>query len=152
MLCGKIASGKSTLARRLAEGCGTVLLSEDHLLSALYPGEITTIDDYVRCATRLRKAIGPLIVDLLRHDVSVVLDFQANTPATRSWMRALFEAAGADHCLHVLSASDDVCLERLRLRNAEGGHQYQVSDEDFATFTARFVPPSPNEGFNLVET
>ena len=64
MLCGKIASGKSTLAKRLARAPGTVLLSEDQLLSTLYPGEIKTLDDYVRCAGRLREAIAPLIQEL----------------------------------------------------------------------------------------
>jgi hypothetical protein len=64
MLCGKIASGKSTLAKRLAQAPGTVLLSEDQLLSTLYPGEIKTLDDYARCAGRLREAIAPLIQEL----------------------------------------------------------------------------------------
>ena len=42
MFCGKIATGKSTFASRLSQAHDTVLLSEDHFLSKLYPGEITT--------------------------------------------------------------------------------------------------------------
>ncbi len=36
-LCGKIASGKSTLAQQLVRGQQAVLLSEDTWLAALYP-------------------------------------------------------------------------------------------------------------------
>ena len=45
LLCGKIASGKSTLAATLAEQPNTLLLKEDLLLATLYPGEIVTLDD-----------------------------------------------------------------------------------------------------------
>lgn len=40
-LCGKIASGKSTLAQQLVRGQQAVLLSEDTWLAVLYPGQIT---------------------------------------------------------------------------------------------------------------
>ena len=70
MLCGRICAGKSTLAGRLAEGPGVVVLSEDHFLARLYPGEIETLGDYVRCAERLRDAVGPHVQSLLRAGVS----------------------------------------------------------------------------------
>ncbi|MDP9412656.1 MAG: ATP-binding protein [Pseudomonadota bacterium] len=151
MLCGKIAAGKSTLAARLAEAESTVLLSEDHLLARLYPGEINTIDDYVRCATRLREAIGSHIVTLLRQGVSIVLDFQANTLAARGWMRGLFEQAGARHQLHYLRTSDKTCRMRLQARNAAGTHDYQVSEAEFDLFTRFFVVPGPEEGFHVIQ-
>ncbi|MEG2632911.1 MAG: AAA family ATPase, partial [Comamonas sp.] len=37
MLCGKIAAGKSTLARQLAAAPRTVRINEDDWLSSLYP-------------------------------------------------------------------------------------------------------------------
>lgn len=150
MLCGKIASGKTTLAARLSGMPNTVLLKEDVFLSLLYPDEIRNLDDYRRCSGRLKKALGPHIVELLRAGVSVVLDFQANTPAARGWMRSLFEAAGAAHQLHYLRADDATCKERLAKRNAEGAHEYQVSEADFDLFTSHFVTPDSGEGFNLV--
>jgi predicted kinase len=150
MLCGKIAAGKSTLAARLCAAERAVLLSEDHLLSRLYPGEIKTIDDYVQCVTRLREAIGSHIISLLRHGTSVVLDFQANTPAARGWMRELFERAGAKHTLHYLQTSDETCRSRLRARNAAGTHDYRVSEADFELFTRFFVPPGAEEGFAVL--
>jgi hypothetical protein len=42
-LCGKMAAGKSTFAKRLARAKNAVLLVQDELLGALYPGEIQSI-------------------------------------------------------------------------------------------------------------
>lgn len=149
LICGKIAAGKSTLARRLANNPATVMISEDHWLARLYPGEINSIDDYIRCAGLLRDVIGDHVVSLLRLGLSVVLDFPANTPGQRQWMRKVFETAGAAHELHYLDLPDAVCKARLRQRNAEGTHDFAASDKEFDAITAYFVPPAVDEGFNV---
>lgn len=150
MFSGKIASGKSTLAAQLAATHECVILSEDHLLSRLYPGEVTTIEDYVRVAGRLRSAIETHVEELLRQGIDVVLDFQANTPAARAWMRRLFEGAGAEHQLHYIVASNEACKKRLRRRNEDARHEYQVSEAEFDLFTSHFVAPAGTERFNVV--
>ena len=149
MICGKIAAGKSTLAAQL-EVAGALCLSEDALLAALYPDEITSPKDYVRCAARLRAAIGPHVVGLLQAGVSVVLDFPANTVANRDWMRGLFTQACADHQLHLLNVPDEVCLARLHARNAAGDHPFTATEDQFRLFSAHYVPPSAEEGFTVV--
>ena len=149
LLCGKIAAGKSTLARRLAERPGTVLISEDHFNSTLYPDEIKTIEDYGRYSSRVRAAMGPHVTALLKAGLSVVLDFQANTVSVRRWMRTIIDESKADHELHVLDVPDEECKRRLRARNQAGAHPYQVSDAEYELFTRYFVPPSAEEGFNV---
>jgi predicted kinase len=149
MICGKIAAGKSTLAARLTVRPGTIRISEDAWLACLYKDEQKTIEDYVRNSRRLREVMGDHIVALLEAGLSVVLDFPANTPARRQWMRSLFERAGADHRLHFLDVPDDVCKARLRARNAAGTHAFEASDAEFDLFTSYFVPPSPDEGFEV---
>ena len=150
LVCGKIAAGKSTLCRQLATEAGTVLLSEDDWLAGLYPGEISSLPDYVRCSGRLRALIGPHVADLLRAGISVVLDFPANTLATRAWMRSIIEASGAAHALHLLELDDETCKARLRRRNAGGEHAFQASEAEFDLFTRHFVPPQAEEGFDVV--
>lgn len=150
LLCGKIASGKSTLAAKLAAAPGAVVMCEDHWLARLYPGEVRSVSDYVRCSDRLRAAIGGHVVTLLRLGVSVVLDFPANTITARAWMRSLFEQAGAAHRLHLLDVSDETCRARLHERNASGIHDFAPSEADFALITRRFVPPSAAEGFDII--
>ncbi|WP_198969171.1 AAA family ATPase [Xylophilus sp. ASV27] len=150
LVCGKIGSGKSTLAQRLAAQPATVLISEDHWLACLYPGEIQALPDYVRCAGRLRQAMAGHVEALLRAGVSVVLDFPSNTVASRAWARARFEAAGVAHRLHFLDLPDAVCKARLRARNAAGEHPFQTTDAQFDQISSHFVPPAPEEGFEVI--
>jgi len=150
IVCGKIAAGKSTLTQRLAAAPMTVRISEDDWLARLYPGEILAIADYVRCAGRLRTAIAGHIEALLAAGMSVVLDFPANTTATRAWARGIFEQAGAAHRLHYLDVSDEVCKARLRARNAAGEHAFETSEQAFEQITRHFVMPTADEGFDIV--
>ena len=150
MLCGKIASGKSTLAKRLAAADGAVLLAEDAWLAALFGDELKTLDDYVRCTRRLRVAMAPHVCALLGANVTVVLDFAANTPGQRSWMRGLLDSARAHHRMHVIEVPDAICLARLRSRNAEGAHPFTVTERQFHAFSRHFQRPDAEEGFDLV--
>lgn len=150
LLCGKIAAGKSTLARRLAARPATLLVSEDRWMSGLFADELKTIGDYGRLSARLRATIGPHVVDVLRQGLSVVLDFPANTIGNRNWMRSLIAESGATHELHLLDVPDPICKQRLRERNAAGEHPFQASDADYDLFTSYFIPPGPDEGFNVV--
>jgi predicted kinase len=150
LLCGKIAAGKSTFARRLAARPATLLISEDHWTSSLFAGDLRTIDDYGRFSARLRTAIGPHIVDILRQGLSIVLDFPANTVSNRNWMRWLISEANVAHELHLLDVPDTICRQRLQARNRGGEHPFQVSEAEYDLFTSYFVPPGPAEGFNVV--
>lgn len=128
----------------------TIVVNEDHWLARLYPGEQNSLADYVRNSTRLRDAMTAHLIVLLRSGMSVVLDFPANTVASRAWMRTLFEEAGCAHRLHYLDVTDAVCKARLHRRNVAGEHEFNASDDDFALFTSHFVPPSSKEGFEVV--
>ena len=123
MLCGKIAAGKSTLAAMLARAPQTILLGEDSWLGRLYPGEIVTFEDYCLRSERLRETITPHVESLLTCGLSVVLDFEANAPSGRAWMRGIADRAGARHQLHYMDVPDDVCRARLRQRNQAGTHR-----------------------------
>jgi predicted kinase len=150
LLCGKIAAGKSTLARTLAARPATVLISEDHWNSNLFADELKGIEDYSRLSRKLRNAMGPHVVSLLKVGLSVVLDFPANTLVTRDWMRGIFEEANAAHELHLLDLPDETCKRRLLARNAAGEHPFRASDAEYDLFTRYFVPPTPDEGFNVI--
>ena len=150
LLCGKIASGKSTLAAELGALPGCVVISEDQWLAALYRDEMHLVADYVRVAAKLSKAMTPHLVALLTAGVSVVLDFPANTRANRDWMRSVIEASSANHRLHYLDVPDALCKSRLHARNQGGEHAFAATDEQFALITRYFEPPQEEEGFHLV--
>lgn len=148
MLCGKIAAGKSTLSAKLGRAEKTLVISEDRWIDQLYRPELKTLADFFERCERLRATLAPHVVDLLRADVSVVLDFHANTVRSRRWMRAMFEEAGASHQLHFLDVPDEVCRARMHARKAAGGSG--VSNAEFDHVTSFFVPPDPSEGFNVI--
>ena len=149
--CGKMAAGKSTLARAIAAREGGVLLEQDALLAALYPGEIADIPSFRRKAQCLRDALGPVVTQLLARGATVVMDFPGNTRAQRAWFRSLFEAADAQHELHVIDVPDDVCKRQLRERSARlpAGAPFTTNAE-FDAITRLFEPVEPDEGFHVV--
>jgi len=150
-LCGKMASGKSTLAKKLAERENAFLLVQDDLLDSLFPGEITDIPGFVKYSTRLRDAIEPLVLSLLSRGTVVVLDFPGNTKTQRAWFRQLFEKARVAHELHFVDASDDLCKRQLKSRSESLplGTAW-TTDAEFEAVTAYFQSPLEDEGFNVV--
>ena len=150
-ICGKAGAGKTTLARKLGQTLPAAVFCEDEWISTL-GFEIRSLDDFVKASAKCRALIGPLARDLLRLGVSVVLDFGGNTVKARQWVREVFEAAGADHVLHVIEATDEQCLANIHRRNdekPEGIYWGYVSDEIFHGVTVHFTPPTPEEGFRL---
>ena len=73
--CGKMGAGKTTLSKQIAEARGAILLSEDEWLAALYPDQITTLEQYLTCSSRIKAQIKPLVQALLKAGTSVVMDF-----------------------------------------------------------------------------
>jgi len=148
--CGKAGSGKTTIAARLAQDHNAILISEDIWLTRLYGDQMQTFDDYIRFSRKLKTVVGPLAADLLKAGHSVVLDFQANTQAGRSWFRSIFEQAGAAHVLHLVNATDVDCLARIARRNEErpeGSHH--LTEQDFIHVSSFFQAPEQTEGFNV---
>jgi predicted kinase len=150
-LCGKMASGKSTLARELAERGDAILLVQDQLLDSLYPDQITDVPGFVRCSSRLRNALEPHVCALLAKGVPVVLDFPGNTRSQRAWFRGIFERANVEHELHFVDAPDALCKRQLKDRSKDlpPGSPW-TTDAEFEAITAYFEPPSEDERFNVV--
>ena len=150
-VCGKMAAGKSTLARDLAAREQAVLLVQDEFLDRLYPGEIIDIPDFVKYSARLRSALEPHVCALLAKGISVVLDFPGNTKAQRAWFRAMFEHANAGHELHFIDASDALCKRQLeeRSKHLVPGAPW-TTEAEFDAITAFFQPPTEDERFNVI--
>ncbi|MCF5708665.1 AAA family ATPase [Pseudomonas syringae] len=150
LLCGKIASGKSTLAKTLGSEQKTIVICEDRWLAALYPDDIRCVSDYVRFAGRIRGVLEPLVISVLSSGVSVVLDFPANTTSDRAWLRGMAERAQVQHRLHFLNVDDQTCRARLHARNAQGDHDFAATDREFDLITGYFKAPEESEGLVIV--
>jgi predicted kinase len=148
---GRLAAGKTTLARKLVSEHHAVLFCEDVWLSKLSDG-ISSFDEYLKWSRRCRSVMGSLIVDILIAGTSVVLDFAGNRIDERAWVRGLFEQAGSSHHLHFLDVSEDECLRRLLGRNVsqpEGLYFASTTEEEFRSICKYFQAPDPDEGFTV---
>lgn len=150
-LCGKMAAGKSTLAKELAESKNAILIAQDDFLACLFPGEVIDIPSFVKYSARVREVLTPHIVALLSRGISVVLDFPANTRIQRSWFRQLFAKAQVNHELHFVDATDDKCKDQLKQRSKSlaGGSPF-TTDAEFDEITKFFQVPLREEGFNVI--
>ena len=150
-MCGKMGAGKSTYAKQLARDQNALLLVQDELVAALFPGEIQDIPSFVKYSGRLKDALSNHICDLLSRGVSVVLDFPGNTRNQRQWFRDLFERSNVEHELHFIDAPDDLCKRQLRQRSegVPAGSAW-TTDAEFDAITAYFQAPAEDEQFNVV--
>lgn len=149
---GLPAAGKTGLARALATEIRGLFICQDEWVMSL-GGVITTVEQYVEAASRVRALITPLATRLLELGVSVVLDFAGNTVSDRAWVRSIFESAHADHVLHVLDVAVDECKRRLQARNADqppGLYYGHVSEELFDAIVPHIVLPTSDEAFHVV--
>ncbi|OAT50443.1 AAA family ATPase [Providencia heimbachae] len=144
-LCGKIASGKSTLAKQLASDPKTILLSEDEWLSTLYPGEITKLADYIEKSTLVKKVLKNHIKQLINAGNIVVMDFPANTPTQRKWLKSLAQFSTTPYIFHVLKVEDGECKTRLIARNQTSENPFKTSEVEFDLITAHFSYPNEDE-------
>ncbi len=115
LMCGLPGAGKTTRARELAALTHGVRLSPDDWMTGL---GIDLFDQPFRA--RLEDTLWAHAQDLLRHDLTVILDFGFWSRAERDEKRAFARARGIDAELHYLHAPLDELVRRLDLRNTTG--------------------------------
>lgn len=150
-LCGKMAAGKSTLARQLTVRENAILFSQDDWIEALYPGAVVNVATYLEYSGRINRTLAPYVVTLLQRGTSVVLDFPGNTRNQRAWFRDVIDRSGADHELHFVDTPDEVSRAQLKARSAHlpPGTPW-TSDADFDLIASHFKAPEPDERFNVI--
>lgn len=151
VFCGHMASGKSTLAKRIAAEKQGFILCEDDLLQRLYPGDIIDVASYATHSKRIKQALGMHIVELLMRGHQVVLDFPGNTIKQRQWFLSLASQAKSLCTLYVLECSDRECLKRLQGRAAENSQRQSTDTADmFHAMKQYFQLPEAAEGFSRI--
>ena len=150
LLCGKMASGKTTFSHQIAAQYQALRLSEDEWLAECFPGDVKTIKDYVDYSDRIKPLVAALVTQSLRSGIDVVMDFPANTPQQRAWLLGLAQACQASHQLYWMITSDQECLHRLSIRRAEQPDRRRFDvPEMFETMSAYFTAPTADESKNI---
>src|SRR5436853_7508603 len=116
LLCGLPASGKTMLARELADAYGAVRLNPDEWESAL---EVDPFDDGFQA--RLEAEFWELTQRLLVLGTSVVLEWGFWARSERDEKREAARALGVAVALRFLDAPYDELMRRVVARHAVGG-------------------------------
>jgi predicted kinase len=143
IMCGLSFSGKTTLARRISQATGAVIVSYDRLFTEVDRGpEITGLDEWymivalVQQETRRHLASGQsVIVDNLNEDV-----------VDRDQLRAIANEEGALSLVVYVDAPLDVIADRHR-RNEVTMQRGLTTDDEFRFVLSRFQPPAEPEDY-----
>jgi uncharacterized protein len=151
VVMGRIASGKSTLARSLGRELAWNVFSSDLLRKTLagVPSTKRVVETrrkqklYGRAMTNktyaalLRKALVHV-----RKRSSVILDATFGNRRYRDRLRTRLSDAGATFLFIEAQASDSIVKRRLKARDGSAGEMSDARLEDFQTLSDAYEPPS----------
>ena len=141
LICGLPASGKSTLARRLAPEIPAIRLDKDGWVTQL---GADVWDDEFR--VRLERQLWALAQELLAHGQSVILEWGHWARVERDEKRLGARALGVGVELHYLDGPLDELIERADRRTSSGEWTASpITRAHFEEWAAIFQPPDEEE-------
>lgn len=157
LVCGPIGAGKTTFARELAKAKKAVRFSEDEWLHRLFVPDAPEglleqpIENVVAWAsekyTRCRWQIWKVCQQLLKNNISIVLDGAAANIEQRNIIRDKAVNAGVGFELYYINATRETRWARVFDRNKTQGETYslEVTPEMFEMTESFFKPPVGDE-------
>ena len=141
LICGLPASGKTTLARRLARSIPAVRLDKDGWVTQL---GADVWDEEFR--VRLERQLWVLTQELLAQGQSVILEWGHWARAERDDKRLGARALGVGVELHYLHAPLRELMERAERRTTSGEWTAApITRAHFETWATIFQPPDDDE-------
>jgi len=138
LLCGLPASGKTTLARELADAYGAVRLNPDEWESAL---DVDPFDEGFQ--TKLEAQFWELAQRLLMLGTSVVLEWGFWARSERDEKREAARSLGVAVELRFLDAPYDELVRRVVARHDTGG--IAITESHMERYRSVFQPPTDDE-------
>lgn len=147
LICGKICCGKTTYANKFCNENNAVLLSVDEITLALFGQHCgDKHDEYVE---KTEKYLLNKSLELIRKNISVVLDWGFWTKAERTAVKEFYKSRNIECELHYIDISDEVWKSRLHKRNnavlANETSAYYIDDNLALKFASIFELPSEDE-------
>lgn len=147
LICGRICSGKSTYAKKLAEAQNAVILSADEIMLAVFGQDSGQNHDvYVK---RVRAYLYQKTLEFVAVGTNVILDFGFWTRQERIHASMFFQAENVAFEFHYLNISHSEWKKRIAKRNAEvlqkTSDAYFVDEGLEKKFEELFEPPQKDE-------
>lgn len=127
LLCGLPGTGKSFLARRLAEALPFVIIESDMIRKILFPQPGYTAQE----SRWVHRTCHALMAKLLKRGVRVIYDATNLIEYHRELVYRIAERAGARLVVVKTVASEEMVRERLRTRQKAAA---EVSDADWRIY------------------
>lgn len=149
MVMGRIASGKSTLARALGEELGWDVYSSDHLRKKMagFPiyersSEAARSRLYSAAMTRQTyQRLLSLAAEQVGKGQSIILDATFAQRAHRDLAAVTFQRRGIHYRFLEAQAGDEAVKRRLKAREAAANEVSDARFEDFQMLTSLYDPP-----------
>jgi len=152
LIHGFVGVGNTTFVKKIEESTCAMRLSPDEWMITLY-GRNPPADLYRQYEERIMTLIWSFALNLLRHDIDVILDFGFWRRADRDAARQHVQGVGAEVILYFVTCSEELILERVLGRTREEGEAALHIDENaILLFKSRFEPLGADEDHTTVET
>jgi predicted kinase len=141
VMVGLPATGKTTIARRVASERGALRLTPDEWMIPLF--NAPDVDGW---RDVLEGRFVWLAIEALTCGTDVVLDFGVWSRDERSALRFLAAEVGAACELHYVTADHDEQMRRIRARTTTDPHTaFEISSDELRGFRSTFQEPSATE-------
>lgn len=145
LTCGKICSGKSTFARKLAKEKKAVILSCDEL-TKLFP----SAENHEAVLEKVEQYLLTKMEEIINCGINVILDWGFWTKQKRTEMTVRLEGLGIPYEWYYIKVSDSQLRENIKKRNsALGKSDYFVDDGLLNKCLSIFEEPDEDEMNNL---
>lgn len=117
LICGKICSGKTYLAKRLCDEKNALLLSCDELMLTVFDPNLG--DDFDRVSKKCMDYLFKKAVCIAKSGINVILDWGFWKRADRDEARAYFSENDIKTTLYYIDIEDEKWQKNIQKRNCE---------------------------------
>jgi predicted kinase len=147
LICGKICSGKTTYAKKLANESKAVRLSADEIMLALFGQHLGTQHEEI--AEKTEKYLFEKSVEIIASGINVILDWGFWTHEFRQRTSNFYKDKSINIEWHYIDVNDDVWQQNINMRNDKinngQDNSYFIDKNILAKFNNLFEMPKKNE-------